>query len=486
MQSGPKEGFSSYVHAFRLGEDHASIPFFISFFEEKITCPLCREKLGNHEITMKNDNKPEVQNEEGSLSLLKGGEEFLRDRDRNRLLWDEALKRASQQLSEAFSARHLSFLLGSGASSLNKDRVQLGIPTMGPLAAEFIGGVGAGELYLSNEEYEGLKATYGIDIKEAAYTKNLEKLLEILFSLQFVLSKSKLPNNENQLALIKKVINKIKKYILKKCTEGAFHPATGDEQVLDVYKRFYRKLTLRDRSLPRPWVFTTNYDLFNERAMDQLGLAYCNGFVGSVERRFNPSTYRYSLAEQLDISEKRWSVVDGFVYFSKLHGSISWIEDGVGLYPIRELQEPSQDGSVIIYPTPAKQNSSFGSPYSDMFREFQSRIARDQSVLFVIGYSFGDEHVNNIIYQSLTIPTFRLVIFGSVDSSPEIKKLNDLCDPRIWIVSGRTPSGGAAHYFNSIVENLLPLHSNDQAEVAIANVIEKLLELPAGSQKDDK
>ena len=23
--------------------------------------------------------------------------------------------------------------------------------------------------------------------------------------------------------------------------------------------------------LPRPWVFTTNYDLFNERAMDRLG-----------------------------------------------------------------------------------------------------------------------------------------------------------------------------------------------------------------------
>jgi len=42
-------------------------------------------------------------------------------------------------------------------------------------------------------------------------------------------------------------------------------------------------------------------------------------------------------------------------------------------------------------------------------REFQSRIVREQSVLITAGHAFGDEHLNNIIYQALTIPTFRLV-----------------------------------------------------------------------------
>ena len=69
----------------------------------------------------------------------------------------------------------------------------------------------------------------------------------------------------------------------------------------------------------------------------------------------------------------------------------------------------AKDSRVMIYPTPMKQNASFGSPYSDLFREFQARIVRDQSVLVVVGYSFNDEHVNNLIYQALTIPTFRLV-----------------------------------------------------------------------------
>lgn len=88
--------------------------------------------------------------------------------------------------------------------------------------------------------------------------------------------------------------------------------------------------------MPRPWLFTTNYDLFNETAMDRLGLPYANGFSGVVERRFNPATFRYALAEQLDLTNRKWSAVDGFVYLCKIHGSISWTEDDHGLFPIRE------------------------------------------------------------------------------------------------------------------------------------------------------
>ncbi len=34
---------------------------------------------------------------------------------------------------------------------------------------------------------------------------------------------------------------------------------------------------------------------------------YANGFSGVVERRFNPSTFRYALAEQLDLTSRKWS-----------------------------------------------------------------------------------------------------------------------------------------------------------------------------------
>lgn len=419
----------------------------------------------------------------GTLSFLKGGNEFLTDKDGRSLAWDEAVSKASQQLSEAMSARHVAFLLGSGASSLERDGQQVGIPTMVQLAKEFSESIGkrGNKRLLTSSERRALKSRFGVDVGGIPYNKNIEKLMEVLFSLRLVLANSEKTSDESGLKIVNQSIEKIKAYVLGKCTEG-FFALSGDQRVLDIYKTFYRTLVFRDRSLPRPWVFTTNYDLFNETAMDQLGLSYCNGFSGTIERRFNPAIYRYALAEQIDLTERRWTAVDGFVYLCKLHGSVSWVEDSHGLYPIRELQQPSQDGNVMIYPTPTKQNSTFGAPYSDLFREFQSHIAREQSVLFVMGYSFGDEHVNNIIYQSLTIPTFRLIIFGSPSLSANIEKLSQLNDPRIWIVSGETPDGMKAHYFDTVVEKLLPRQPTDRVDIAVSKVIDRLIRSTTGGE----
>ena len=112
---------------------------------------------------------------------------------------------------------------------------------------------------------------------------------------------------------------------------------------------------------------------------------------------------------------------------------------------------------MMIFPTPAKQNSSLGSPYADLFREFQSRIVREQSVLITAGYAFGDEHLNHIIYQALTIPTFRLIIFAEPDSDGEIGKLRDLNDPRIWIIGGDGPRLGPGRIISTRSSNTLCL-----------------------------
>jgi hypothetical protein len=127
----------------------------------------------------------------------------------------------------------------------------------------------------------------------------------------------------------------------------------------------------------------------------------------------------------------------------------------------------------MIYPTPAKQNSSLGSPYADLFREFQSRIVREQSVLITVGFAFGDEHLNNIIYQALTIPTFRLIVFADPNSAGEIAKLAALNDPRIWIIGGDGPTHGSrAHYFNTIVEHFLPQRPLERIDDAVKLVLE--------------
>jgi hypothetical protein len=138
----------------------------------------------------------------------------------------------------------------------------------------------------------------------------------------------------------------------------------------------------------------------------------------------------------------------------------------------------------MIYPTPAKQNAALGSPYADLFREFQSRIVREQSVLFTVGYAFGDEHINNIIYQALTIPTFRLIIFADPTPQGEIGKLRDLNDPRIWIIGGDGPEEGRkAHYFDTVVEEFLPERPSERIDDAVKKVLDAMSPAKKGSEE---
>jgi SIR2-like domain len=391
---------------------------------------------------------------------------------------DALIKKIRESLSEAMSAKNVAFLLGSGCSSLlNENEEQLGIPTMKPLAKEFsntTGGRGS-EIYLNSTEKKVLRESLGLNVEEKPYSENLETLMEKFYSWKFSLKGSTQNRHNSPFSTVEKAILKVKRFLFEKCSSGQFSGEDGSVQ--NLYESFYRKLIYRDRSLPRPWIFTTNYDLFNETAMDRLGLPYSNGFIGTIERRFNPSVFRYALAEQLDVTSRKWSAVDGFVYLGKLHGSITWIEDQQGLFPIRELQRIDENfESLMIYPTPAKQAFSFSSPYSDLFREFQARIVQEQSVLFVVGYGFGDEHINNIIYQALTVPTFRLVVLATPDAGGEISKLRKLKDPRIWIIgSPESSMGRNAHYFDYFVENLMPELPGDQVDLAVKKVLNNLM-----------
>lgn len=405
--------------------------------------------------------------------------------------FDECAEIIRRDLAGVFGSKNLSFLIGSGCSSYMQDEQELGIPTMGPLAKEFQDSINTlpslpdANGYVTIEQKDTLKGQLGIDLTHQDFHKNLERMMEVLMTAQQFCQNSGNSEFQDALTTVEDVIAGVKKFILRKCTEGQF--AKGNQTVVSLYRRFYQSLSTRSRGLAPPWVFTTNYDLFSERAMDRSGIPYSNGFSGTVERRFNPSTYRRALAEQLDISSKRWAAVDGYVHFCKLHGSVNWTEEEAGLFPIRESAndlDAAQD-RVMIYPTPSKQTASFGSPYSDMFREFQRQVVQDQSVLFVMGFSFGDEHINNIIFQGLTLPGFRLVAFLNPEdvNNPVALELAALGDPRIWFIWGNDESTGKkAHYFDSIVQDLMPTSADQKEDQAIDKVLKKLLSKQQGDE----
>lgn len=390
---------------------------------------------------------------------------------------EEGLAKIKDSFSKVLDGKNLSFLLGSGCSSHYVGGSEVGIPTMRVLCTEFYTRIDAKKVWIKDNLH--------IDVAVGEFSKNLEYFLGVIQGLQYYYTCVKDNLNATEEAILTEIVGitrEAKEFLVEKCLNEVGTSAGTDAPLMELYIKFYRKLLYRNNNLQKPNVFTTNYDLYSERALDQLGVLYVNGFSGGIKRYFNPTVFNYAFAEKMDLSQNKWNVIDNFVYLYKIHGSINWVEDDSGskLFKVREIQDVDKarllaSGTLMVYPTPLKQNASLGSPYSDLFREFQKKLMQNNNVLVTLGYSFSDEHVNNLIYQAFTIPSFRLIIIGAPDSSTEIKKLLDLDDPRIWVLHGEVSGGKKLHYFEGFIENVLPDLTNDEIDDKIEKAIINLI-----------
>lgn len=59
----------------------------------------------------------------------------------------------------------------------------------------------------------------------------------------------------------------------------------------------------------------------------------------------------------------------------------------------------------MIYPNPDKDRETAEYPYVELFRDFAAAICRPNNTLVTYGYGFGDEHINRVIKDMLTIPS---------------------------------------------------------------------------------
>ena len=416
------------------------------------------------------------------LFFYKGEEEILckkrgSDDDCNEL---DLLKKIQDSFSKVLDGKNLSFLLGCGCSSYQIESnpgiwEDIGIPTMAPLAEEFY------ESVMPEDDIEWLLSEMDFNIEDISFKKNLEKFLGALHSIHYFYDAVGKKDSDNS-KKIGELIKLARDFLIRKCLNEQNRATAADKALVELYKTFYRKLLYRNSNLPKPNIFTTNYDLYSEIALDKLGIHYANGFSGGIRKYFNPTIFNYALAEKMDLSQSKWSVIDNFVYLYKIHGSLNWIqeEEDSKLFKVQEIQETSYDNLVLkevimIHPTPLKQNASMGSPYSDLFREFQKKLMQNNNVLVTLGYSFSDEHINNLIYQAFTIPSFRLIVLGDPNTSEEVKKLMSLNDPRVWIIGGELEDTSKLHYFKGFIENILPDLSNDEIDNKIENAIRKML-----------
>jgi len=196
---------------------------------------------------------------------------------------------------------------------------------------------------------------------------------------------------------------------------------TIEDQRLQDHEELFRRILLRSTTLPRAKIFTTNYDLLLERALDNLGVLYFDGFLGTINRTLRTESYHYDLYYPGETTEGRVSRVDRVLHLYKLHGSINWRRRHTGPEDViisHTQPEEGEYGDVMIYPSPLKVTEMNGYPYAEMFRHFSTTIHQPQSALLTIGYKFQDDHINRLIYQALSIPSFTLIIVTPSITTP--------------------------------------------------------------------
>jgi len=91
------------------------------------------------------------------------------------------------------------------------------------------------------------------------------------------------------------------------------------------------------------------------------------------------------------------------------------------------LRAPGLGGTdarqIMIYPNSAKDRETASYPYVELFRDFAAAVCRPNSTLISVGYRFGDEHINRVIEDMLTIPSAHLVIISHSDPLGRIEQI---------------------------------------------------------------
>lgn len=219
-------------------------------------------------------------------------------------------------------------------------------------------------------------------------------------------------------------------------------------------------------------IFTTNYDMFFERAIDyeqrvNTSLILNDGGNGYFLRSLSSDHFHKTVARNgvFDNYQKELSTIN----LIKCHGSVNWdrtISEGQEIIAIKnhlellqtiresalkiklnddekaiinqylttkelnetlnlqihELAETNWKGLneffddyeklMIINPEKSKfKNTVIDEYYYSMLRFLSYELEKDQTILIVFGFSFADEHIRNLIKRSVHNPNLRIYIF---------------------------------------------------------------------------
>ncbi len=217
--------------------------------------------------------------------------------------------------------------------------------------------------------------------------------------------------------------------ILKSEAGIAAAEETKREQAFNTLVTFLMSFASRIGVRDRLNIFTTNYDRLIEAGAELAGLHLLDRFVGNLMPIFRSSRLDLDMHYNPPGIRGEPRYLEGVARFTKLHGSVDWVQTNKD---IRRIGLPFGTDSVtpylaapglgsvtahelMIYPNSAKDRETADYPYVELFRDLASAVCRPNSTLITYGYSFGDEHINRVIRDMLTIPSTHLVVISYSD-----------------------------------------------------------------------
>lgn len=270
--------------------------------------------------------------------------------------------------------------------------------------------------------------------------------------------------------------------ILKAESAIATAAATDRERAFNGLVTFLMSFASRTGTRERLNIFTTNYDRLIEAGAELAGLHLLDRFLGNlmpifrssrldVDMHYNPPGIR---------GEPRY--LEGVARFTKLHGSVDWVQSGndirrvglpFGADTVRPyLAAPGLRGTspnqLMVFPNAAKDRETLAYPYVELFRDLAALVCRPNSTLVTYGYSFGDEHINRVIRDMLTIPSTHLVVISTED---QLGRILPLAEEKRYQVS--LLLGPQLADLTTLTDQYLPKAAIDKATIRMSDLLKQ-------------
>lgn len=394
-------------------------------------------------------------------------------------------------LTSLFQSEHLSLLVGSGLTSA--------------IQFEACGRVNNGM------NLEDNFSVFAEEIKQAANNSakkigrgeaNIEDQIRIvndlIRGLEILTTDEKRTKYKSQLTKLQKnltdTLNKFTDNILN--IEGSIISLSANrEDAFNKLVSFLMSFASRSGTRDRLNIFTTNYDRLIESGADIAGLRLIDRFVGALSPVFRSSRMDVDMHYNPPGIRGEPRYLEGVARFTKLHGSLDWIDTGndirriglpFGAKSIKPFLESAgfdtNYSSLMIYPNSAKDRETAEYPYVELFRDFAAALCRPNSTLVTYGYSFGDDHINRVIRDMLTIPSTHLVIIAYDDNSGRINKFAEWGrQSQISLMIGREVAD-----INELTAYYLPKPAIDRASMRMAELLRQRFDIQHSEKQSDK